>query len=160
MKKISVIIFISFLIIGGLVKVADIYDWPPLPMTEYDREIITETKKHFILQSNWNKEDDRVCSEDEKISLYCALYFSSISVSGSFHHESAVMESVRKAIVEHHSQKRYPHILMDFNNDKNIDLEDIEEVLDEAQNILDKKWKKRNTFPYSFYDFFHTYFRK
>lgn len=157
--KTTIKLVTTALLIWVSIKIADIYDWPPLPVTEYDQEIIKKTKTHFHYSTKWNKSDDRDCSgKEETVSLYCALYYSSREVSRNFHHESAVMESVREAILELHGDKDYSHILMDFNNDQRSTLDDIQNVLSHAQDILARKWHERNDFPNNFYQFYHSHF--
>lgn len=117
--------------------IADIYDWPPQPKTEFDQTILSETIGLLNSEESWNKSDDRQCPEGQtKLSLYCALYQASVSVSGDFHHESAVMEAVRGAIKSKNPNVAYAHILMDFNNSPAISLNEVHEVLQIAKKEL------------------------
>jgi hypothetical protein len=126
----GVVIWLSFFI-------ADIYDWPPRPKTEFDQEILSETINLLSSEAAWNKNDNRQCpGEQTKLSLYCALYQASKVVSGSFHHESAVMEAVRDAIEIQTPNVKYSHILMDFNNSPSTSLNDIHEVISIAKMTL------------------------
>ena len=130
--------FITFgLVVWLLFFIADILDWPPQPRTEFDQAILSETINLLSSEAGWNKDDDRQCPDGQpKLSLYCALYQASKSVSGNFHHESAVMESVREAIEVKTPNVTYAHILMDFNNSPSTTLEDVHEVLQIAKQDL------------------------
>ena len=90
------------------------------------------------------KKDDRSCIDKPTLSLYCALAKSSLSVSGTFNHNSAALEQVRKEILVYTSRNDYDHILMDFNNSKDVSLDDIQTILKRAKISLNKQWQTRN----------------
>lgn len=141
--------------------IADIYDWPYHPATEWDARIIQLTGT-IINKKNWDKQDDRDCEPEhnatveEKISLYCALKKASIEVSGDWHHESNVMNAVRKAIQETAPNNQYyQHILEDFNNAPEVNLAKLQQVLEVAEVIVRDQWQKRDSFEQRFYRYVH-----
>ena len=135
----------SFALFWLLIFVADILDFPPPLVTEYDEEIIEQTIDLFSQQHVWNKQDNRNCEDKTTLSLYCALAYSSLKVSGDFSHNSAALEQVREEILIFSKRSDYKHILMDFNNNPNVSIEDMQEVLRNATRGLSKKWEEKST---------------
>lgn len=127
-----------------LLFLADIYDIPPPPVTEYDERIVSKTIDLLNQQHTLNKKDDRSCIDETVLSLYCALVKSSLSVAGTFNHNSAALEQVRKEILVFSSRNDYAHILMDFNNSPDVSLDDAQTVLRRAKASLNKQWEERN----------------
>ncbi len=92
---------------------------PEPPITESDLLIIRKTIALLQDENHWNRNDDRQCDDDvanKTYSLFCALQKTSIEVVGSYDHRKAVMQKIRKAIVEIYPNKELQHRLRDFNN--------------------------------------------
>ena len=92
---------------------------PEVPFTKDDLETILIAKSLLERESNWHKEDDRICRDDlanQKYSVYCALRIASIEVEERYNHRGAVMQCLRHEIEKLHPNKAWQHRLMDFNN--------------------------------------------
>jgi len=92
---------------------------PEPPVTESDLLIIRKTISLLTDEKHWNRNDDRKCKDDianKTYSLFCALYAASVEEVGSYDHRKAVMQMIRKAIVEIYPNKEFEHRLRDFNN--------------------------------------------
>lgn len=102
--------------------------------------IIENTVK--LLNSNkvWNKNDNRICGQNNSYSLFCALYKSSIDIDGEYRHLRPAVKFVREAIQKKYP-KKYDHVLVDFNNAEEITLKELHEVLKLAQENLLKAIK-------------------
>ncbi len=107
------------------------WDWdyrpPPNPT---GLKILQRADEILKDEASWDNKDDRKCENDrqnQKWSLYCALYLASFDVIKDFNHRNSAMEMVRKTIEEMNPNKKYRHRLMDFNN---------EESFEEVKSIL------------------------
>ncbi len=92
---------------------------PDPPVTESDLLIIRKTITLLKDENNWNRNDDRKCKDDVEnkvYSLFCALNVASVEVVGSYDHRKAVLQMIRKTIVEIYPRKELEHRLRDFNN--------------------------------------------
>lgn len=92
---------------------------PEPPVTESDLLIIRKTMELLKDEKQWNRNDDRKCKEDAEnktYSLFCALYAASVEEVGTYDHRKAVMQMIRKTIVEMYPNKELEHRLRDFNN--------------------------------------------
>lgn len=112
---------------------------PKVPVTENDLKIIRIAKKMLSQEKYWNKEDDRKCDDDlenKTYSLYCALRISSLEIENKYNHRNAVLQKLRHLIELKHPNKKWKHRLMDFNNMKETDYEDIVSTLDEIEEAF------------------------
>ena len=92
---------------------------PEPPLTASDLLIIRRTITLLKDEKNWNRNDDRKCKDDianKTYSLFCALHLASVEVAGSYDHRKAVLQMIRKTIVEIYPNKELEHRLRDFNN--------------------------------------------
>jgi len=92
---------------------------PSPPVTESDLLIIQKSISLLKDEKNWNRADDRECKDDfenQKYSLFCALQKASIEITGSYDHRKAVLQMIRKTIVDIYPKKVLEHRLRDFNN--------------------------------------------
>ncbi|WP_298755021.1 hypothetical protein [uncultured Psychroserpens sp.] len=103
-------------------------------------KIIENTIKLLDSKNNWNKNDNRVCESSSSYSLFCALYESSITIDGEYRHLRPAVKFVRDAIQEKYP-KKYDHVLVDFNNAKEITLKDLHDILKLAKANLTKAIK-------------------
>ena len=90
-----------------------------LPVSNTDFRILEVAQKRLSGPAVWNRHDDRVCEDDAKQnswSVFCALYQSSIDVTGAYLHLRPVMEEVRAALGEVTVGRSFEHPLMDYNN--------------------------------------------
>lgn len=103
--------------------------------SEVEVNIIENTIKLLGSTKNWNKNDNRICESRETYSLFCALYESSIKVDGEYRHLRPAIKFVREAIQEKYP-KKYDHVLVDFNNAKEISIKELHEILELAKENL------------------------
>lgn len=105
-----------------------------LPASEADMRIIERAGQLLAHANVWNHKDDRVCEDDDRIrkwSLFCALYRSSLELTGDYLHARRAMDLVRQAIRES-TGLHYVHTLRDYNNHPETTLDQIHERLREA----------------------------
>ena len=105
------------------------WDFRPAPNAG-DLKILKRANEILGDEESWNKVDDRKCEDDnqnQKWSLYCALYKASLDVIGDFNHRNSALGIVRTTIEELTPDKTYEHRLMDFNNQNSF--KEIQEVL-------------------------------
>lgn len=103
--------------------------------SEVEVNIIRNTIKLLGSEKNWNKNDTRICESNDAYSLFCALYESCIAVDGTYRHLRPAVRFVREAIQEKYP-KKYDHVLVDFNNAKEITLKELHEILELAKENL------------------------
>ena len=109
----------------------------PVP-TDLDRRILERATEILASEAVWDRADDRACSPDDKTwSLYCALHRASVELTGGFHHRRPIFQVVRQILYERVAEERkqgrkYPHIMMDYNNDPAVRLSDVHTVFAEA----------------------------
>lgn len=102
-----------------------------------DVEIIDGARRLLRDESVWDRADDRECHDgDTSFSLYCALYFASRQVVGTYEHRRTSLQEVRFAVEDATQGRTYNHRLRDFNNDPQTRLQDIYAVLDVARSRL------------------------
>ena len=106
--------------------------------TDLDRRILERATEILASEAVWDRADDRTCAPDDKTwSLYCALHRASLELTGGFHHRRPIFQSVRQILYERVAEERkngrkYPHIMMDYNNDPAVRLSDVQSVFAEA----------------------------
>lgn len=103
--------------------------------SEIEVKIIENTIKILESKKNWNKKDNRICDSGDGYSLFCALYESSVLLDGEYRHLRPAIKFVREAIQEKYP-KKYDHVLMDFNNAKEISIKELHEILNLAKTNL------------------------
>jgi hypothetical protein len=109
--------------------------------SEIEVKIIDYAMELLFSQEKWNRNDNRICVDGSKASLFCALYKASIAVDGEYRHKRPAVEVVRDVIVERHPRK-YGHILMEFNNLPETSLEEVRAVLEAAKSRLLESMKE------------------
>lgn len=117
---------------------------PDPPVTESDLLIIQKTTALLKDEKNWNRNDDRKCKDDienQKYSLFCALHMASVEAVGSYDHRKAVLQMIRKTIVEIYPNKVFEHRLRDFNNLPEIDHATLMDLLKRVENQIIKYLK-------------------
>ena len=117
---------------------------PDPPVTESDLLIIRKTITLLKEEKQWNRNDDRKCKDDvenQKYSLFCALHTASVDVSGSYDHRKAVLQIIRKTIVEIYPSKVLEHRLRDFNNLPETNHAVLMDLLTRVENQVIKELK-------------------
>ncbi len=103
--------------------------------SEVEVNIIENAIKLLDSKKNWNKDDNRICGASGTYSLFCALYESCIVVDGEYRHLRPAIKFVREAIQEKYP-KKYDHVLVDFNNAKEISMKELHGILELAKENL------------------------
>jgi len=114
------------------------------PATADDLRIVQRADALLGDASVWNRQDDRVCGDDEargKRSLFCALQNADREILGEYQHRNVALQEVRFVIQDATRDRRtemviralrrfsLPHRLMDFNNLPETRFEDVKQVL-------------------------------
>jgi len=105
---------------------------------ELDRRILQKAAEILATEAVWDRADTRDCAADAKAwSMYCALHRASIEVTGGFHNRRPCIQILRLLLYERVAEERkngrkYPHIVMDYNNDPQIRLADVQSAFTEA----------------------------
>lgn len=113
----------------------------PVP-TDLDRRILERAAEILASEAVWDRADDRTCGGDDKTwSLYCALHRASLELTGGFHHRRPCFQIVRQILYERVAEERrkgrkYPHIMMDYNNDPAVRLLDVQSVFAETASRM------------------------
>jgi hypothetical protein len=119
--------------IASLDRMQAILDSRKRPVDGQDISILTSANLQLTDPLFWDRADDRKCrTEDETVSLYCALYFGSINTIGEFQHRRTALQEVRFAIEDATGGRDFEHRLMDFNNLPKTSFDDIKGVLKTA----------------------------
>jgi hypothetical protein len=106
--------------------------------TDLDRLVVERAAEILASEAVWDRADDRQCAPDDKTwSVYCALHRASLELTGGFHHRRPGLQIVRQLLYEPVAEERkkgrkYPHIMMDYNNDPAVRLSDVQSVFAEA----------------------------
>ena len=104
-------------------------------VTGPDLRILQRAEQLLQEPSQWNRNDDRECGDDEaqnRRSLFCALHKASIDVLGSYQHRRAALQEVRFAVEEATRGRAFEHRLQDFNNLPETQLADVQRVITTA----------------------------
>jgi hypothetical protein len=114
------------------------------PATADDLRILRRADVLLGDASVWNRDDDRVCDDDEasgKRSLFCALQKAGREILGEYQHRNVALQEVRFVIQDATRDRQtemviralrrfsLPHRLMDFNNLPETRFEDVKQVL-------------------------------
>jgi len=108
-----------------------------------DLKIIKQATEILKNKTNWNKNDNRLCSHDEKWSLFCTLAKSSVALDGKYKHRRVSIQEVRFTINEHYSNRWKRHQLMDFNNHPFTTFDEIHWVLNETLKRLSRRYSNQ-----------------
>jgi hypothetical protein len=115
------------------------------PVTENDLHVISRAREILSSQDKWNHSDSANCAADATtFSLFCALQKASTEVTGSFDNRGAAVQEVRFSIDDFVGDaKHYNSRLTDFNNDSSTTFENIQAVLQSAENNLTLKMSQQ-----------------
>jgi hypothetical protein len=103
-----------------------------------DIQIIERAEQLLNSGRNWRRNDNRICDSGaypDQWSLFCALHQASVDVAAEYRHIRPAMKAVRNAIQNLNPEKKYAHLLQDFNNDA-TSFETIAHVLHQAKETL------------------------
>ena len=102
------------------------------PVAEEDLQILIRADEILIDETVWNREDDRICDDDElagRRSLFCALHKACIEVLGAYDHRRVALQEVRFAIVDATEGRKFAHRLRDYNNHPDTRFDDVKRIL-------------------------------
>ena len=114
------------------------------PVTGDDLRILLRANALLKDESVWNRNDDRVCDDDEatgKRSLFCALQKACIEVLGKYDHRRVALQEVRFAVEEATVGRDFEHRLRDFNNLPETRLVDVKKVIQVATDRVKSRLK-------------------
>jgi hypothetical protein len=125
------------------------------PVTKVDLEIAKRARTLLGSESSWDRADRPHMTDDpttkcqpdaQHMSLYCALERATMEVSGKFEHRGAVMQEARFVIedLEPDWEKKYHHLLVDYNNDPHTTFQDIQNVLQSIEQRIAGRLKDKN----------------
>ena len=117
------------------------------PVTDDDLRILLQADEILKDESVWNRNDDRVCDDDEstgKRSLFCALQKACIDVLGKYDHRRVALQEVRFAVEDATRGRDFEHRLRDFNNLPETRLVDVKKVLRVATDRVKSRLKGRS----------------
>jgi hypothetical protein len=106
------------------------------PVAQEDFEILIRADEILADKSKWNREDDRICEDDEladRRSLFCALQKACIEVFGEYDHRRVALQEVRFAIVDVTGGRKFAHRLRDYNNLPETKFDDVKQILADAR---------------------------
>ena len=115
------------------------------PVTPDDLRILLRANELLKDESVWNRNDDRVCDDDEatgKRSLFCALQKACIEVLGKYDHRRVALQEVRFAVEEATVGRDFEHRLRDFNNLPETRLVDVKSVIQVATDRVKSRLKR------------------
>jgi hypothetical protein len=127
------------------------------PATADDLRILRRADALLGDASAWNRDDDRVCDDDEasgKRSLFCALQKANREILGEYQHRNVALQEVRFAIQDATRDRQtemviralrrfsLPHRLMDFNNLPETRFEDVKQVVRVASERIAARLEK------------------
>jgi len=115
------------------------------PVTENDLHVISRAREILDSPAKWNHADTSDCAADATTySLFCALQKASTEVTGSFDNRGAAVQEVRFSIDDFVGDaKHYNSRLTEFNNDSSTTFENIQGVLQAAENSLTIKMSQQ-----------------
>lgn len=91
-----------------------------LTATAHELAILSRARALMMDGRSWNRRDNRVCDGSGypyKWSLFCALHQASIEVDSDYRHLRPAVRAVRQAIERRSPERKYAHMLQDFNNE-------------------------------------------
>ena len=116
------------------------------PVTNEDLSILLKADQLLKDESVWNRQDDRVCEDDEasgRRSLFCALQKACIDILGAYDHRRVALQEVRFAVEEATRGQDFEHRLRDFNNLPSTRLDDVKSVLRVAAGRVRARLKSK-----------------
>ena len=106
------------------------------PVESDDIRILLRAEALLDSAAAWNREDDRVCVDDERQgrrSLFCALHQASLDVAGEYRHRRPALQEVRFAIEDATGGRAFEHRLRDFNNLPSTNFDTVTRILQTAR---------------------------
>jgi len=109
-----------------VIRVANDYDvqWQGtyFPVSDMDIAILDKARQLLAEQEQRNRNGDRNCDDDisaGRFSVFCALYYASIEIAGTYRHRRPAIQAVRDELWDRFPGD-YAHMLRDINNNTDI----------------------------------------
>ena len=110
------------------------------PAAASDLEIVREARRLLGSADRWDKHDTRDCPAGARtFSFYCALVEASDRVVRNLEQRGAAMQEARFVVDELANGRKFPHRLMDFNNDPATGYSGVQEAL----RLLEQRVQQR-----------------
>jgi hypothetical protein len=110
------------------------------PATASDLEIVREARRILDSPARWNSRDTRDCPAGATtFSFYCALVEASDRVARNLEQRGAAMQEARFVVNALAKGRKFPHRLMDFNNDPGTGYAGVQEAL----RLLEQRVQQR-----------------
>ena len=87
-------------------------------------------------ENMWEKNDDRICILQGKMSLFCAIAAASVELTGQYAHWGNPVRVVRKMIMTSYPKRWHIHPIMDFNNHPETKFGDVRKILEMSLESL------------------------
>ena len=114
------------------------------PASAADLAIAREARRLLSAPADWDSHDSRDCPAGATtFSFYCALVEASDRVAQDFVQRGAVMQEARFVVDSLAAGRKFPHRLMDFNNDPGTGYAGIEEALRLLESRLQSRLAER-----------------
>ena len=108
--------------------------------TAADLRIVREARRILGSSDHWNSRDTRDCPAGATtFSFYCALVEASDRVAKNLEQRGAAMQEARFVVNALANGRKFPHRLMDFNNDPGTGYAGVQEAL----QLLDQRMQHR-----------------
>jgi hypothetical protein len=108
--------------------------------TKADLAIAREARRLLATAAVWNDHDTRDCPADARtFSFFCGLVEASDRVTANLEMRGATMQEARFVVDVLANGRKFPHRLMDFNNDPGTGFSGVQEALRLLENRLEER---------------------
>ncbi len=110
------------------------------PASQADVAIAHQAQRLLSTPATWNSRDNRDCPASARTySFFCALVEASDRVTANLAERGAAMQEARFVVDSLANGRRFPHRLMDFNNDPGTGFAGVRQAL----RLLQERLKER-----------------
>jgi hypothetical protein len=110
------------------------------PATKVDLAIARAARRLLATSAAWNDHDTRDCPADAyTFSFFCALVEASDRVTANLEMRGATMQEARFVVDSLANGRKFPHRLMDFNNDPGTGFSGVQEALRLLETRLEER---------------------
>jgi hypothetical protein len=115
------------------------YEQRTIAVSQVDLNVLVRVKALLANQNQWEPDSQRICEAASSHSLFCALQFAQMEITGTYDHRLPAMQEVRFALDDLFPERWTEHRLADFNSHPQTTFEDISLVLDTAISAVEAK---------------------
>ena len=110
------------------------------PATKADLAIAREARRLLATPAAWNDHDTRDCPADARtFSFFCGLVEASDRVTANLEMRGPTMQEARFVVDSLANGRKFPHRLMDFNNDPGTGFSGVQEALRLLETRLEER---------------------